>query len=377
MADTPATGPTPAPPPRPARARRISAARVARWIGSLALRLYALALIALIVWVSWLAFRYLIVTLIFATPPPPQVVEVPRRADRALFERSGREFAGLAAAETPRLPPSHFHRFDAWIQPDRFNGCTQSGCHVPLPHNRRKEDRAFLNMHATSLHCSVCHVESDSAPLPLTWYDLGDGRTVSAPAALRALRRLSEPLGDDRRAAQRELVELVREAAVGAADAPELRALATHLASVRAESEDFAAFVEAAGAILARHLRGEYGAKLSLADRAGGAPLRMSDAAQAAATRYLEERDSLDEAQRKRLLDEIHPTRRSQTLTCTQCHTTESPLVDLLRSGYPESHVERLRAPLLMQAIENAMAGRPFYLPGFLPTGGTTEQQDE
>src|SRR5690606_8055967 len=83
-------------------------------------------------------------------------------------------------------PLAHYHRIDSWIEPDPFNDCARSGCHAPLPHARRKEVRAFLNMHATSIHCGVCHFQTDREPLNLGWYDLDHGEVRAEPAILQA-----------------------------------------------------------------------------------------------------------------------------------------------------------------------------------------------
>lgn len=361
---------TPAPPPaRPlARARRLQ--RAWRILLHLGQRLYAVALISLILWLSWLALRYLVVSLILPSPPPAQVVELPRRLDGTLLTRAGTEFAGIAATEAPRLPPGHYHRFGPWIQPDTFNDCTRSGCHAPLPHNRRKEDRAFLNMHATSLHCSVCHIAADRHPLPLLWYDLRSGSACEPPAILQALGWLqqveSRPAGPFSKQDQRRIVDLLRRA-VDQGGGHELALLADHLSAVRPASEDFTRLLEAARRAVPRHFRGEYGARLALRDPGGDRPLRMSAQARSAAQRFLERGDSLDPAERQDLLDQIHALRREPTLTCTQCHTRDAPLIDLARAGYPPQRVDDLVRPLVMQAIEHIMQGRPFYMPQFLP----------
>ena len=174
---------------------------------------YALVLIAIIVWLTFLAVRYLIRSLIQSPPPPPQVVQLPTRLNADVLRTWQEAWPGIGATHHPRTPLSHYHRIDGWIQPDQFNDCTRSRCHRPLPHTQRKEVRAFLNMHATSIHCGVCHTRSDASPLSLTWYDLHSGQPRSAPALFEvyglAMRPWTAPPGPQEQA---ELVRLLREA---------------------------------------------------------------------------------------------------------------------------------------------------------------------
>ena len=128
---------------------------------------YALVLIGVILWLSWLAVHYLVTSLILPGRPPAQIVDIPTKLDQSAMIRS--ELAASAqATANPRGPLSHYHRLDEGFQPDRFNGCTLSQCHSPLPHGKNKADRAFLNMHATSIHCGVCHTQHDQKPLALS-----------------------------------------------------------------------------------------------------------------------------------------------------------------------------------------------------------------
>ena len=81
---------------------------------------------------------------------------------------------------------------------------------------------------------------------------------------------------------------------------------------------------------------------------------------------YLEKRDHLSEEEGKRLLEKVHSTKRNPTLECSQCHTLERSLVDLAAAGYPEARRRAIVQPIVMQAVENMKAGRPFHIPTFL-----------
>ncbi len=386
----------------PARGSGAAGARppwrsVAAWLWALARvvfdilrRIYALALISLVLYLSWLAFDYLLRALVLPPRPPSQITEVPLRLDGRVLQATREEFPGLAATEHPRTPLAHYHRLDGWLQPDRLNDCTRSGCHNAMPHSRFKETRAFLNMHATSLHCGVCHFDVDQRPLPLGWYDLHSGQVVGPPALLRAYAWLIEHAPEAQpptappaatqpgQAAagsagqsytleqQREITALMRGAVRAADNEPALDQLTRHIAAVRPESEQFRQFLAVARASLPNYFRGEYGAKIAVLGGEPRGPMLAHPETAQAVQRWLERPDSLTQAQRDELLAAVHPLRSDTPRTCTDCHRREDGAMDFAALGYPPQRVEQLVGSVLMKAIEDIAAGRPLYLPGFI-----------
>jgi hypothetical protein len=360
MPDAP---PAPSPAGRPRRS-------LARILLDIAARGYAIAIIAIVLGLSFLALRYLVVTLILPSAAPPQITGIPTRMTETLLLTRRTQWPGVVETENPRTPLAHYHRLDSWIQPDRFNSCTQSGCHAPLPHARRKEVRAFLNMHATSLHCGVCHLRSD-APLATTWYDLRTGKARPAPVVLQAYawlmsdegrRALSAPTP----AAQHKLVGLLRAAAREADNEPTLTNLANDIAAERYDSPAFATLLETAQATLPRHFRGEYGAKLALRDSASGQPMLAHPDTQEAVRTYLREAASADPQRLQELLAAVHPARRIRSLHCTDCHTATGGLLAFAAAGYPPARIAMLSQPVIFSMIEHIAAGQPFYLPSLV-----------
>ena len=110
--------------------RRNALGLVGRLVLGLVKRVYAVTLIVVVLWLSWNAFWYLLDSLIFSAPPPAQIVDLPLRLDESVLERATGTFAGIVATRNPRTPPVHYHRIEGWYQPDHFNDCTRSGCHV-------------------------------------------------------------------------------------------------------------------------------------------------------------------------------------------------------------------------------------------------------
>lgn len=353
----------------PGKARRRVLAALGGLLKDIGRRAYSLLLILVILWLSWRAILYLVAALILPARPPAQIVDIPTRLTESVLMRRPAAH-GLAAPVKTRSPLAHYHRLDQGFQADSLNGCTASQCHSPLPHGQNKADRAFLNMHATSIHCAVCHVEQKEGPLPLAWYDLKTGnKRAQPPALLQAYAWLTSPsirhtntfsLQD-----QAEIVRLLRQAATEAGGEASLASLAEHLAAVRAASDEFGRLVKVTRQALPGHFRGEYGAKLALLDPRTRQPLLQPDNPKAA-RQYLARRHSLTGEEKEQLLRKIHPPRRTPTLHCRQCHQPEGSLVDFLSLGYPPARLEAISSPLVTSAIDHIVEGKPFHLPAFL-----------
>lgn len=331
-------------------------------------RVYAAAMVLLIGWLTYMAVSYLVTSLAIDAGPPAQITALPKRLDRSILTAERTDFQAVDAAEFPRSPLAHYHRLDQWVQPDRFNDCTRSGCHNPVPHSKRKELRAFLNMHATSIHCGVCHFNVSQTPRPLVWYDLASGRPQEAPAILQAfglltteaeLKRWDNPTEAD----QAQLVELLRAAARDANNLPAIEQLADHFEAVRVTSPSFERLLSEAREALPRHFRGEYGAKLAIQDSETGLPQLGHPNTESAITDYLARGSSVGEAERERMLKAVHPLRGEDALNCTDCHRIEGSLVDFAKAGYPEARINLLVNPVVFRMVEHIAAGRAFNLP--------------
>jgi hypothetical protein len=360
----------------PANSRSHSAGyRVSAWIlrflWGLLKRGYAAALILLVVWLSWLAINYLVSSLLMPARAPTQIVDIDTTLRPSTMSRKEAGAKGGRMAARPRTPLSHYHRLDAGFQTDRLNGCTISQCHAPLPHGKNKADRAFLNMHATSIHCGVCHLQTDQKPLALAWYDLKSGKVRSqAPALLRAYAWLTTPAARNPTAFkpkdQEDIVKLLRSSASEAYGDTELNSLAEHMEAVRVTSDEFIRLIRVSRDAVQGHFRGEYGAKLALTDTRTTKPILRNPGNDKAVRDFLAQRDTLTDEQKKLLLNRIHPQRRDPTLHCTQCHRPEGSLVDFSSIGYPPARVQAMSSPQVTSVIDNAVQGRQFHLPEFL-----------
>ncbi len=342
-----------------------------RLLWGLGKRCYALLLITIILGLSGQACYYLISSLMLPARPPARITDVPTRLSESVLLRPETAAAAGTTAANRRSPLSHYHRLDEGFQSDRLNGCTISQCHDPLPHGKNKADRAFLNMHATSLHCGVCHVRTDQKPLALAWYDLKSGKTLTeAPSLLRAFEWLTSPAtrGATNFTVQDQagIVRLLRAASTEAHGETELSALAEHLAAVRVTSDEFRRLVKVTRDAVQGHFRGEYGAKLALLEAGARKPFLRNTGNESAVRDFLSQRNALGEEQKKQLLQQIHPQRRNPTLHCTDCHRAQGSLVDFASIGYPPARIQAISSPQVTSAIDHIVEGKEFHLPEFL-----------
>ncbi|MGE3181922.1 MAG: hypothetical protein AB7N71_09845 [Phycisphaerae bacterium] len=331
---------------------------------NLAIRLYALALGVVVVTLTFLALKYLIVGILVEHPPPSQVTDLPLHTTIEDVVREPGTWAALGAVENPRTPPAHYHRITSLLPFDAKNDCTRSGCHGPLPHSARREVRAFLNMHASALHCGACHVAIDSPQLPLVWYDPQTGAATAPPPLLAAydwLTRHESTMTFDE-ASQREIVTLLRGAAGQPGAAPRLQQLADHLQAVRASDETFKRLVQRATVAVDQAFRGgAYGAKLAIADE-NGKPTLGHPGTQAQVRDYLARGSTLDAKTRELLIESIHPLRRAQPLRCSDCHKSAGA-VQFDKFGYPAGRQDKLIDAPITRMIESIERGQEFHLP--------------
>ncbi|MFO0840657.1 MAG: hypothetical protein U1D55_19275 [Phycisphaerae bacterium] len=348
------------------------------WSADIGRRAYAAALILVIFWVSYRAVRYLVVSLIVPTSTPAQISGIPKRLDASVLAGERPDWLGLSSVDNPRGPLSHFHRFEVWLPNDRVNDCTRSGCHAPLPHSKRKEVRAFLNMHATTLHCGVCHMKTNVTPLPLLWYRIADGKASPPPALLRAYGWLARRAATTQPATKPEQAEIVGMLSTAIAEAhvePSLQRITRDLNAVRAGSTEFQRLLGDARDAVERGMRGAYGAKMALRD-GGTTPILGQPDTASAVKSYLREKDGASPERRDELLRAVHPLRRDEALQCTSCHRENGSLIDFAAMGYPAERIQNLFRPSVFKMVENIALGTPFHLPELSEEGhkGPTTQ---
>jgi cytochrome b subunit of formate dehydrogenase len=106
--------------------------------------------------------------------------------EKRIMESSEKEkhYLGYRILEEQKIK-GHFHHIGLDVLPDKRSACIR--CHGDLPHEKLREVRAFLNMHASFFACEVCHGrqpregKEDVRPKVFKWYAKKDGKIVDEP----------------------------------------------------------------------------------------------------------------------------------------------------------------------------------------------------
>jgi len=91
-----------------------------------------------------------------------------------------KHYLGYRVLEEMKIE-GHFHHIDYDMEPDRRSYCIE--CHGDIPHDKKKEIRAFGNMHSAFIACETCHVrlENDQKTGVFKWYDRKSGEIIPSP----------------------------------------------------------------------------------------------------------------------------------------------------------------------------------------------------
>ena len=358
----------PHPPEDPAHKRKRQ--RRSLLLASVARRVYAAGATVLCCVVAYMSLRFLLVLLFSHEAAPVDIVGIPTRLDADQFfttasdvpARNGRD------DEQMRGPLAHYHQIPQWFQPDPGSTCATAGCHSPLPHTKRIEVRAFLNMHTTFVDCLICHAERSNETARVGWYSLADQAAVDSPAMLNLVGYV-EGLGaiapDDAPNVSLKLQELIRAALPFSGENPQLSDWLLRLETTHPRSKIWNDIVDEIHAEIQLHMHGEYGAKLGWF--VDNQLVRNGTTDQQAATREFlrraAERGAVDDAGNEALLDRVHANVAPKGAMCTPCHSQDPTLANVAELGYSPARVRSLQESLIMRSVLRIEAGEPFFLP--------------
>lgn len=342
------------------------------------LRTYALTVLLVVGWSGYAAVRYLVRTVFYPPQLPAGFLDWQARLEAQTLRA---EHVPGISGPAARAPLGRYHRVEAWFQADPHNGCTTSGCHMPLPHKRTKELRAFANLHSTFMRCELCHVPPSDVPVRAVWVDLRTDQPQEAPAMLQLYRLFEQDAEGihgnpaDRHGTILSLLDRALEATRPSnreADTdPLLGYLRTQIATSEPGSPVWRHSIQQLGTALPNHIRGEYGAKIDVPDVAA----RRKRAEQA--RRYLVA--PAQSSEREAVLKDIHAGIVEKPGACLECHGGEPPRIRLEDLGYSPGRIETLRGTPIARMIQHMGQGHPFYLPriggapGALHPAGTRE----
>jgi hypothetical protein len=328
---------------------------------SFVVRVYSLVVLLVVMWTLYAAVSYMAV-----------FVFVPGEVDEAFLDWRGRlDTASLRASQETdvtmagrRAPLEHYHTVEPWFQPDPANNCTTSGCHLPLPHDRRKEVRAFANLHATFMTCEMCHAEGLSGTVEAKWEPLKPALAdYDTPPMLKLIGyvQTTDDFTEDPPKAHDTVLPLLEAVQKTTAGNDLFSFIILQLETANPASPVWRRAIEQLQAELPGQARGEYGMKIT--------PTKFIDRRQPSSERrkladtYL---NATSETARTNAFSKLHDGIISQPKACGSCHGGEPVRINFTELGYTERRSIQLRTSLIAQLVQNVMKGQPFYMPRFL-----------
>ncbi len=342
----------PAPPPRPPLSQRIK--RLWHGLKESFVRVYAMALVVVLLWAGYAATMSLVRTVFFPQPVPKRFLEWQARVDAAALRSA--DVPGVTGPAA-RAPIGHYHGIERWFQVDPQNGCTPSGCHDPLPHTKDAKIPAFANFHATFLSCQMCHSPADASAHPV-WISTTTGHRREPPALLQLLKYVEtsdERIHGDPASAHSTIVRHLREAVAVAGEDRQLTDLLLQFETTEPGSPVWKRAVDRLADELPQHARGEYGAKI--VREANDGSFRRDAQAMLRLAKL-----PLGDAQRRDVHQDGAGKLLNEPVGCVSCHTDQSTF-DFDRMGYSQKRAKLLQRLELAKLMQRIREGERFFIP--------------
>ena len=219
---------------------------------------------------------------------------------------------GYRVIEQPYIP-GRFHHIGFEVEEDKASTCVS--CHGNVPHNKLKEVRSFLNMHAFYTACQTCHIraENEVQRLAFRWSDKQTGQQTVNP---------------------KDLVEIENSYATG-------------------DRDTYPTY-------------GNYGAKIApgfIADNTFSFIKDSDEKAKAVMDRYISQEQSLTTQQKSQMNEFLHKRITKEPVVCDECHNDETPYIPFAELGYPPRRVDELADSSVVGMIEKY---KEFFIPEFI-----------
>lgn len=216
---------------------------------------------------------------------------------------------GYRVIEQPYIA-GRFHHIGFEMDEDPSNTCVQ--CHGDIPHNKSKEIRSFLNMHAFFIACQTCHIraEDQSMPLAFRWRDKETGEQTVNPLALVDMEEIH---GED-------------------------------------EETQYPTY-------------GNYGAKIAPGEIIDNTFTFIKGVPEGVLNKYLEQQNKLTTQQKSQMNGVIHKRISDQPIVCDECHNISDPYLPFAEFGYPPRRVDELTASSVVGMIDKY---KEFFIPDFI-----------
>ena len=289
-------------------------------------KLYVVALMCFTVWYGTFMFP-----LIFGFTGKEEAAESLREIGKAGTEEE-EMFVKLIAEQTKKTTTDlgykvieqpyiegRFHHIGFEIDQDLASPCIR--CHGTVPHDKSKEVRSFLNMHAFYLACETCHVlpKKGDPKWQFRWLDKKGGGVVSNPPKLV---NIDIPHQDD------------------------------------PGKEKYVSY-------------GNYGAKIAPGYMENGQFRFISTEKDIEFVMgYIKKQDMLGTAQQSQMKKVIHRKVGNKPIECTSCHKEQNYYVPFDKLGYPPRRLEELTSTSVVGMIQKY---KKFWIASFLTPGKKTE----
>ena len=207
-----------------------------------------------------------------------------------------------------------FHHIGFEIQPDNASMCVR--CHGNIPHDKSKEVRSFLNMHAFYTACETCHIRPGNRDQwTFRWFDKENGELAANPTALVEIEKMY--------------------------DHPDSPFYPTY---------------------------GNYGVKIAPGVIKNDTfKFIKTEKDKEFVERYLAEQDNLSQQQKSQIKKLVHKGINKKPIECNQCHQETNPYLPFAKLGYPPRRVEELTNTSVVGMIDKY---KEFYIPNFLTPSG-------
>lgn len=222
---------------------------------------------------------------------------------------------GYRVIEQPYIP-GRFHHIGFEVEEDKASTCVS--CHGNVPHNKSKEIRSFLNMHAFYTACQTCHIRADGETerLAFRWSDKQNGEQVVNPKAL---------------------VEIEHKHSIG-------------------DKDYYPTY-------------GNYGAKIApgkIVDNTFSFIKASDEKAKKVVDRYIAEEQSLTTQQKSQMNEFLHKRITKDPVKCNECHNRTDPYIPFAELGYPPRRVDELTTSSVVGMIKKY---KEFFIPDFVSPG--------
>lgn len=330
-----------------------------RTVGRIGKRIYAFLLVAMLLYVFYLAVTYLVAMVFYPTPVPPRFVESPAQLPASALRKA--EVPGLTEP-TARAPFAHYHQITQWFLPDRTNGCTLAGCHEPLPHSKIVYVRSFTNFHATFLTCGMCHDQPEVGKPAAGWVSTQTGLQTRPPALVQLERLLDtrrDEIEKDPAAVEQPIISLLQEIILITND-PLLRYLQLEIATAEPGSPVWRDSIVRLTGELPLESRGQYGEKVARLTSPNEYLGRSEELRRQAKIYFAAAPES---PERKRIQDQIHAKVLAKPDRCLTCHGGGPAVLDFEKLGYSPQRATFLQTNPIAAQVQSVREGREFYLP--------------